>query len=114
MKTSKTPRFLSLRPPKSSKTLYFWHVGKPYFPLNPPKNQKTRWFFPLQGGPKKLVLAMEREARLNERTWSQALFKRLHVPDFATSCGLRPRLRRSLDHVQRVTTRTKNARKSIQ
>ena len=70
------------------------------------------------------VLAREREARLNIRSLSQASFKQLYVADFATImcivpctskhlactlCGLRPRLRRCLDHVQHFKKSSCNA-----
>ena len=36
---------LPLKAPKSSKTLWFFHVAKPYFPPNLPKSQKKHYGF---------------------------------------------------------------------
>ena len=88
------------------------------------KTSKTLWFLSLEGLGAEPVLAREREARLNVRSLSQACFKQLYVADFVTimcivpctskhlvctSCGLRPRLRRCLDHIQHVEKSSCNA-----
>ena len=69
------------------------------------KVKKTLWFFTVQGGPEEPVLAREREARFNVEHCpkvfrsSPSMIKTFETnPN--TSCGLRPRLRRDLDHAE--------------
>ena len=92
------------------------------------KTSKTLQEITVSGGPKKPVLAREREARLNVQassqarlnssiawacnnapsnhspTWHQRYSDQVNGPmrDTSTSCGLRPRLRRCLDHAEQL------------
>jgi len=70
------------------------------------KTSKTLQEITVSGSPKKPVLAREREARSNVEYCpkvyqsSPSMIKTLEAnPN--TSCGLRPRLRRDLDHAER-------------
>ena len=82
------------------------HVRKCNCKLHLRKTSKTLQEITVSGGPKKPVLAREREARFNVEhrpkvfRSSPSMIKTFEAnPN--TSCGLRPRLRRDLDHAER-------------
>ena len=70
------------------------------------KNIKNTMVFHCSGGPEKPVSAREREARFNVEhcptvSRSSPSMMKMFEENPNTSCGLRPRLRRDLDHAER-------------